>query len=109
MSRAGRCATVAAIAALLAGGCPRTTGTGGQGADGNDAVVKVRTPVADAALWFDGRFVGPAGGLRGGIAVEPGKHRLELRHDDYFSHYQDLELAPRQRLTLDIELAPVLP
>ena len=72
-------------------------------------MVKIQTIVSDAVVWFDGRFLGPVGVMRGGIAVAPGRHRLELRHDDYFSHYQELELAPRQRLTLDIELAPVLP
>ena len=99
----------ALVVALALAGCGGTTGRVRGGADGDDAVVQIRASVADAALWFDGRFIGPIGGLRGGIAVEPGKHRLELRHDDYFSHYQELDLAPRQRLTVDVELAPVLP
>jgi hypothetical protein len=77
--------------------------------DGDDAIVKVRTDVTDAGLWVDGRFIGPIGGMRGGFALEPGKHRVELRHDDYFSHYEELDLAPRQQVQLEIELAPVLP
>jgi len=77
--------------------------------DADDAVVRVRTTVPDASLWVDGRFIGPIGGLRGGFALEPGKHRVELRHDDYWSHYEELDLAPRQRVLLDIEMAPVLP
>jgi hypothetical protein len=77
--------------------------------DDNDAIVKLRTGVKDASLWVDGRFIGPIGGLSGGIAIEPGKHRFELRHDDYFSHYEELDLAPRQTVQLDIELAPILP
>ncbi len=77
--------------------------------DGDDAVVKVRTAVKDASLWVDGRFIGPIGGLSGGVALEPGKHRFELRHDEYWSHYEELDLAARQRVVLDVELAPVLP
>jgi hypothetical protein len=77
--------------------------------DADDAVVKIQTDVKDASLWVDGHFIGPIGGLRGGIAVEPGKHRLELRHDAYWSHYEELDLAPRQELSLVVELAPVLP
>ena len=48
------------------------------------------------------------GGPRG-LALEPGRHRLELHHDAYFSHYQVLDLAPAQRLRLPIALAPILP
>lgn len=77
--------------------------------DADDAVVRVRTTVKDASLWVDGRFIGPIGGLKGGVALEPGKHRFELRHDEYWSHYEELDLAPRQTVQLDIELAPVLP
>lgn len=105
--RAGR-ATWAALAFAFVAAC------GGQRRDpskpdGDDAIVKLRTDVKDASLWVDGRFIGPIGGLSGGIAIEPGKHRFELRHDDYFSHYEELDLAPRQTVQLDIELAPVLP
>ncbi|HUQ05435.1 MAG TPA: hypothetical protein VM261_23195 [Kofleriaceae bacterium] len=77
--------------------------------DADDAVVRVRTAVKDASLWVDGRFIGPIGGLRGGVALEPGKHRFELRHDEYFSHYEELDLAPRQEVQLDVEMAPILP
>jgi len=77
--------------------------------DDDDAVVRVKTAVKDASLWVDGRFIGPIGGLRGGVALEPGKHRFELRHDEYWSHYEELVLAPKQQVQLDIEMAPVLP
>ena len=77
--------------------------------DADDAVVRVRTAVKDASLWVDGRFIGPIGGLSGGVALEPGKHRFELRHDEYFSHYEELDLAPQQQVQLDVEMAPILP
>lgn len=75
----------------------------------SDAIVKIKTAVADASLWIDGKFVGTVGALRGGVALEPGAHRVEVRHEAYFVHYQELDLAPGQRLTLDLDLAPLLP
>lgn len=98
----------AALALALAA-CPRPHADDPTRVDADDAIVFVTAPVADAALWVDGIFVGPVGDLRRGFAIEPGKHRLELHHDAYFSHYQELDLAPAQRLRLTIELAPVLP
>jgi hypothetical protein len=83
------------------------TGTNGLSAD--DAIFYVKSNVADAGLYVDGRFVGPVGGLKGGVAVVPGKHRLEVRHDDYFARYVELDLKRAERKRLDIDLAPVLP
>jgi hypothetical protein len=75
----------------------------------NDAVIVVQSNVGDAQVYLDGRFVGPLGVIRGGIAVDPGKHRLELRHDDYFSRYLELDLRRAEHKKLAIEMAPVLP
>jgi PEGA domain-containing protein len=79
------------------------------GVQPTDAVVFLKTNVADALVYVDGRFVGPMNVLRGGIAVDPGKHRIELRHDDYFSRYVELDLARAEKKKLQLELAPVLP
>lgn len=106
MIAGARCALAAALAL---GACGGNRALDPSRIDADDAIVKIDTPVADAALWIDGRFIGPIGALRGGFAIEPGRHRLELRHDAYWSHYEDLELAPAQRLSLVVELAPVLP
>jgi hypothetical protein len=76
--------------------------------DRDDAIIYVDS-VADAALWIDGVHVGTVAELARGVALEPGDHRLELHHDGYWSHYQELALTPAQRLKLPIELAPVLP
>jgi len=75
----------------------------------NDAVMYVRSNVGDADLYVDGRFVGPLNVLRGGVAVDPGMHRIELRHDNYFSRYLELDLHRAERKRLALELAPVLP
>ncbi len=77
--------------------------------DPDDAIFYLRSNVSEANVFVDGRFIGPVTVLKGGIAVEPGKHRLELRHEDYFSAYVELELAKAERKKLLITLAPVLP
>lgn len=82
---------------------------GPNGVNASDPVVYVHTNVADAQVYVDGRFVGPINVVKGGIALDPGKHRIELRHDDYFSRYVELDLARAEKKKLQLELAPVLP
>ena len=82
---------------------------GGGGGDAEDAVVVVKSNVAEAAIFVDGRFVGPVGVLKGGVAVVPGHHRIEVRHDDYFSRYVELDMKRAERTKLQLDLAPVLP
>jgi hypothetical protein len=74
-----------------------------------DAVVVLKANVRDAQLYVDGRFIGPLDAIGGGVAVAPGMHRFELRHEEYFSAYLELELAKSERKKLSVELAPVLP
>ena len=90
------------------GACHTKTGPTGR-TTAADAVFYVKSNVPTAGLFVDGHFVGPVGGLKGGVAVVPGKHRLELRQDDYFSRYVELDLEKAERKRLEIELAPVLP
>ncbi len=79
------------------------------GVTADDAIFYVTSNVGDANLFVDGRFVGPVGVLKGGIAVVPGHHRVELRHEDYFSRYVELDLKRADRKRLALDLAPVLP
>lgn len=74
-----------------------------------DAVVYLRSNLSDALVYVDGRFVGPISVIRGGVALDPGKHRIELRHEDYFSRYVELEVARAEKQQLQLDLAPVLP
>jgi hypothetical protein len=75
----------------------------------NDAVVYLTSNVNDAAVYVDGRYVGSITLVKVGIAVDPGKHRVELRHDDYFSRFAELDLKRSEKRKLDLDLAPVLP
>lgn len=79
------------------------------GVRAGQAVVYVSSNVRDAQVYVDGRFVGMLGMLHGGLAMDPGHHRVELDHTEYFSRYAELSLARAQRVKLDLEMKPVLP
>jgi hypothetical protein len=95
------------LALLVLGGCPQKQPTTGVSA--SDAIVYIKSNVGKASLYVDGRYVRPVEMVKGGIAVLPGKHRIELRHDDYFSRYVELDLSRAEKKTLDLTLAPILP
>jgi hypothetical protein len=102
----GRIALVAIVAIVL-GACGPKRPPNGVNAD--DAIVLIKSNVSDANVFVDGRYFGPVKMLRGGLAFEAGKHRLELRHEDYFSRYVELDLRRAEKRKLDLDLAPVLP
>jgi len=108
MRRGPRGIARAAAVALLACACGGTRPHPG-GVERDDAVVQVRSNVRDAQVYVDGRFVAPLDAVAAGIAVEPGFHRIELRRDDYFSSYLELELGRAERRKVRMELARVLP
>ena len=93
------------LLAVVACGSPAPV----NGPRAGQAVVYVSSNVRDAQVYVDGRFVGPISVIRGGIAVDPGKHRIELRHEDYFSRYVELDLTRAEKKKLQLDLAPVLP
>jgi hypothetical protein len=73
------------------------------------AILYVHSNVRDAQLYVDGRFIGPLDALAAGVALEPGVHRLELRREDYFSTYREVQIARASRKTLAIDMAIILP
>lgn len=75
----------------------------------DDAIFYIKSNVSDASVYVDGRYIGTTKYVRKGIAVTPGKHRLEVRHDDFFSRYVELDLKRAERKQLDLALAPILP
>ena len=80
-----------------------------RGVGSNDAIVQLRSNVRDAQVYVDGRFVASLDAIGGGVAVEPGTHRFELRRDDFFSAYLELTLARAERKKVVVEMLPVLP
>ena len=104
----------AAAAAGAAALCALACACGGSkphpgGVERDDAIVQLRSNVRDAQVYVDGRFVAPLEAVARGIAVEPGFHRIELRRDDYFSSYLELDLRRAERRRVRMELAPMLP
>jgi hypothetical protein len=98
-----------ALVVVVAAGAACGPKVGPNGVSPTDAIVKVKSNVRDAQVFVDGRYVAPVGALRGGVAVEPGVHRFELRHDDFFSGYLELTLAKSEKREVAIDLAPMLP
>jgi hypothetical protein len=95
--------------ALACGALACGARAGRSGATGGDAIVYVKSNVRDAQVWVDGKFVAPLSALGGGLAIEPGTHRVELRHEDYFSSYLELQLARAERRRVALEMAAILP
>lgn len=91
---------------LAAAGCGGASHPDGKG---RDAIVTLTCNVPEASVFIDGRFLAPVGLLRGGIALSPGEHRLELRHEGYLGRFLELTLAPAERRRVDAQLFPVLP
>jgi hypothetical protein len=97
----------ALLLALACAACGPKVGPNGVTSD--DAIVVVKSNVRDAQVYLDGRFVASLEALGGGVAVSPGVHRMELRHDDFFSGYLELDLKRAERRKVTLALAPVLP
>jgi len=100
--RSPACAAFLLAFALACGGS-----RAGDGA-ANRAVLVIDSPVADAVLWIDGRYVAQLRDIRGGVRLPPGNHQIEIRHDNYHAYYGELTLRPTQRLRLTIQLAEKL-
>ena len=98
-----------ALLAVMLAACGARAAEMTMGPRPDDAIVKITSTVPDASLWVDGRYIGTIGALRGGISIAAGTHRLELRHDDYFSRYAELTLRAREHRALALDLAPRLP
>lgn len=97
---------VASAALLAVAACG---GASTPSSSSRDAVVRITSNVAEASLFVDGRFLAPVGLVPGGVALSPGRHRLELRHEGYLARFIELELAPAERKQVDAQLFPVLP
>jgi hypothetical protein len=104
---AGRGALCGALAAGWLAACGPRVGPNGVTSD--DAIVIIHSNVRDAQLYLDGRFIASLDALGGGVAIAPGNHRLELRHEDYFSRYLELAVARAERKQLALDLAAILP
>ena len=95
------------VAGWLAAACGPKIGPNGVTSD--DAIVYVKSNVRDAQVYVDGRFIAPLSVLGGGVVLEPGAHQLELRHEDYFPSYLELQLARAEHKKVAMEMSAILP
>lgn len=104
---AGRvCPALALLAAaLIAAGCGGARTATEQGR----AILTITCPVRDAVVWVDGRYVAQVRDLAGGLALAPGRHQIELRHERYHATYEEVELGRGQRLRVELAMAEALP
>lgn len=74
----------------------------------NEPIIRVDCKVARAIVVINDRELGTVRSLRRGIQLSPGKHRLVVRHPDYHTHYEILDLALKERRVIKVELAEKL-
>lgn len=103
MARPERLAIAVAVALLGAcGAAPRATRPAG------DAVLLIACATPDATVWVDEALVGEVRDVRGGILLDPGPHRVEVRHEQHYPRYLELDAraGERRRVTVDLVATP---
>ena len=92
----------AVLFALAAGGCAHTIGE-------NAIALRVQCNVADATLWVDDVLVGKVTDWKGdGKHIKAGFHRIEVRHPNYYSFFQEVELPGGSRVVVDAKLRELI-
>jgi hypothetical protein len=70
---------------------------------------KLECNVPDAVLLIDDVLVGRASEWAPpGRAIQPGFHRVEIRHPGYFSHYAEIQLSDGGGAAVKADLHPLL-
>jgi len=100
-----RAAVIVVLA--LATGCGGATKATKRHSD--DAIIYLKTSVSDAEVWVNDRFIARIKDLGGGLQLSPGRYRIEIRDDRYHTAYLDLRVENRERRTIPVKLAEVLP
>ena len=99
---------IARFAVVVTVACIGCAGTA-RAPHSDDAVVVVQSPVKDAEVWVNDRYIGVVSDLPGGFSVAPGTHFVTVRHDNYHTLYATLVLTARERRRLSAPLAKILP
>ncbi|MBP9085239.1 MAG: hypothetical protein KBG15_03935 [Kofleriaceae bacterium] len=99
--------TLALLAAAVAtSACGATAASSHRTADG---VVRFIGEPADVTIWVDGRFIAPLRYARGGVALAPGPHQIELRADAYLSKFLEINTQAGSKVDIAFALDPELP
>ena len=92
---------------VLSAACGGTQRSGGA-RDGH-AIVHIECEVGAAEVIVNDRPIRRIDELRGGLALSPGRHRIEVRHDRYHSRYFEITVGDSEQVRLEVELAEILP
>ena len=66
---------------------------------------RVDCNVPDATVWIDDVLVGKAADFKGdGRPIKPGFHRVEVRHPNYYSFFQEVELPGGSKVVVNAKL-----
>lgn len=71
--------------------------------------IKLKVDPDRAAVFVDGAYAGTArefGGMGRAMLVSPGKHRVKLALPGYRAFDTEINLLPRQKLTIETKLVP---
>ena len=66
----------------------------------------VTCPLGDATVWVDERLVGEVREVRGGILIDPGPHRIEIRRELHYPKYFEVDARAGERRPLACDLVP---
>ncbi len=92
--------------AAVSAGCGATSASSKPTHDG---VVRFIGEPAETTIWVDGRFVAPLRYARGGVALSPGPHQIELRADAFLSKFLEIKTASGSNVDITFSLDPELP
>jgi hypothetical protein len=71
--------------------------------------VRVECNVPDATLWVDDVLVGRVTDWkRDGRQIRPGFHRIEIRHPNYYSFFQEVELPGGSQVVVNAKLRELI-
>ena len=92
----------AALFALAAGSCAHGLGD-------NAIAFRVECNVPDATVWVDDVLVGKVGDWKSeGKHIRAGFHRIEVRHPNYYSFFQEVELPGGSHVVVNAKLRELI-
>ena len=92
----------AALAELAAVSCAHTLAE-------NAIAMRVECNVPDATIWVDDVLVGKVGDWKSeGKHIRAGFHRIEVRHPNYYSFFQEVELPGGSHVVVNAKLRELI-
>ena len=92
----------AALFVLAVGSCAHGLGD-------NAIAFRVECNVPDATIWVDDVLVGKVGDWKSeGTHIRAGFHRIEVRHPNYYSFFQEVELPGGSHVVVNAKLRELI-